>query len=95
MGAAIIFYYLWKLLLIYFLLILLNVAFTWFRLSPYNRRWAWLVRPVRAVTEPLLNPIREALMPLTWKLGGIDLSPLVLWLLLWGIYSLLYAIVVR
>lgn len=92
MSTLLFFYYLRKLLLIYYLLILLTVAFSWFRMSPYHPRMGWLVRLVRALTEPLLGPIRHSLEPLTWRLGGLDLSPLLLWLLLEAAYSLLRAI---
>jgi len=94
MTTAALFHYLHKLLVLYYLLILLNVAFVWFRISPYHPRLGGLVRGVRAATDPLLNPIRAALAPYTLRLGGLDWSPVLLWLLLEAIYSLLYHLLV-
>ncbi len=43
-----------------------------------NRIVYQIVRSLNAITDPLLAPIRRILP----NLGGIDLSPIVLWLLL-------------
>jgi YggT family protein len=55
--------------------ILVRVIASWIGISPYAR---WM-RPVMALTDWLIDPIRR-LMPPT---GMIDLSPMVAWLVLW------------
>jgi YggT family protein len=55
--------------------ILVRVIASWLGISPYAR---WM-RPVMALTDWLVDPIRR-LMPPT---GMIDLSPMVAWLVLW------------
>ena len=55
--------------------ILISVIASWLQLNPFGR----VVRIARAVTEPLLAPIRRVLPPFG---SAFDLSPLVLWLLL-------------
>jgi YggT family protein len=59
-----------RILDIYTLVILAGVILSWTGLSPDNP----LVRIVRALTEPVLAPIRRILP----TLGGIDFSPMVL-----------------
>jgi YggT family protein len=54
----------------YSVIVLVAVLLSWFRLSPENP----LVRVTRALTEPVLAPIRRVLP----DFGGIDLSPMVL-----------------
>lgn len=54
--------------------LIIRVIGSWFGISPY-RRW---MRPVMALTDWLIDPIRRILPPL----GMIDFSPLVAWLLL-------------
>jgi YggT family protein len=51
-----------------------RVISSWFGISPY-RPW---MRPVMALTDWIINPIRRILPPL----GMLDLSPLVAWLVL-------------
>jgi YggT family protein len=51
-----------------------RVISSWFGISPY-RPW---MRPVMALTDWIINPIRRILPPL----GMIDFSPLVAWLVL-------------
>jgi YggT family protein len=51
-----------------------RVISSWFGISPY-RSW---MRPVMALTDWIINPIRRILPPL----GMIDFSPLVAWLVL-------------
>ena len=55
--------------------ILIRVIASWFGISPYSR---WM-RPVMALTDWLIDPIRRLLPPV----GMIDLSPMVAWLVLW------------
>jgi len=56
----------------YLIVILIRVVFSWISPFPTNpvSRLAW------ALTEPVLAPIRRTLPPMS----GIDLSPLVVWL---------------
>jgi YggT family protein len=56
----------------YLIVILVRVVFSWVSPFPTNpiSRLAW------QLTEPVLAPIRRALPPMS----GIDLSPLVVWL---------------
>jgi YggT family protein len=54
----------------YTLIVFVAVILSWFGLSPDNP----IVRVTRALTEPVLEPIRKV-MP---DLGPIDLSPMVL-----------------
>jgi YggT family protein len=53
----------------FYLALLITVIASWIRLNPFGR----LVRAARAVTEPVLRPIRRLIPPL----GMIDLSPLI------------------
>jgi YggT family protein len=53
----------------------IRVIGSWFGLSRYTR---WM-RPVFALTDWLVEPIRRVLPPF----GMIDLSPMVAWLVLW------------
>lgn len=55
--------------------ILISVIASWLQLNPFGR----VVRLARAVTEPLLAPIRRIVPPIAMS---FDLSPLILWLLL-------------
>jgi YggT family protein len=64
----------WVFYLLY-VAILISVIASWLQLNPFGR----VVRASRAVTEPLLAPIRRVIPPVAMS---IDLSPLVLWLLL-------------
>jgi len=70
MGIVVGFLYL--LLEAYLIVILIRVVFSWVSPVPTNpvSRLAW------QLTEPVLAPIRRRLPPMS----GIDLSPLVVWL---------------
>ncbi len=54
----------------YTVVVLLAVVLSWLRLSPENP----VVRVTRALTEPVLAPIRKVLP----DMGGIDFSPMAL-----------------
>ena len=56
--------------------LLVRVVASWFGVSPYAR---WM-RPVVALTEWLLQPLRRVLPPL----GPFDMSPFVAYLILWA-----------
>jgi YggT family protein len=55
---------------VYSMVVFAAVIVSWLNLSPDNP----IVRVTRALTEPVLEPIRKILP----DLGGIDLSPMVL-----------------
>lgn len=59
---------------LYSLIVLVTVLLSWIRLSPDNP----LVKFTKAVTEPVLGPIRR-IVP---SIGGLDISPMVLLVLL-------------
>jgi YggT family protein len=56
--------------------IVLRVILSWAQADPYNG----FVRVVYSITEPLLKPLRRLLPP--WKLGGLDLSPFLAFIIL-------------
>ena len=62
------------LLTLYWYVILARVLMSWFSLSPSHP----VVRAIYAVTEPVLGPVRRVLPPM----GGFDLSPVVIFLVL-------------
>jgi YggT family protein len=61
--------------------IFVRVIASWLGVSPYNR---W-IRPVVAVTDWIIQPIRRVLPPL----GMIDMSPMVAWLILYVVRGFL------
>lgn len=64
--------------------ILARVLLSWVRVDP-NASW---VRVLYQITEPILGPIRRALP----SMGGLDLSPLVAFLLIEAARALLLRI---
>jgi len=72
---------LYKLLDIYSWILIIRVLLSWFSVNPYNP----VVRILYAVTEPVLAPIRRAIPPM----GGLDLSPLVVFAAIWVIKIML------
>ena len=52
-------------------IIIIRALISWVNPDPYNPIVQFLTR----VTEPVLRPIRKLMPP--WKMGGLDLSPLV------------------
>lgn len=59
---------------LFWYLILARAVMSWFSPSPYNP----IVKVVYAVTEPVLEPVRRILPPM----GGMDLSPIVVFFVL-------------
>jgi YggT family protein len=59
--------------LLYFL-IAIRVLLSWFPVDPYND----VVRTLYAITEPILEPLRR----LPFRIGMIDLSPILAFILL-------------
>lgn len=70
---------------VFWLLILARVILSFIRISPYQNE---LVRLVYTVTEPVLEPIRRILPPMS----GLDFSPLIALLLLDLLRRILYSI---
>ncbi len=64
-------------LLYYILVILLlaRVVLSWIRPDPYSSTWGPIMRFVFRDTDPILAPVRRILPPM----GGLDLSPLIVW----------------
>jgi len=62
---------------IYMWVVLIRALLSWVNPDPYNPIVQFLTR----VTEPVLRPIRKLLPP--WKMGGLDLSPLIVVLVIY------------
>ncbi len=69
--------------IIYFLLVA-RIIISWFNVNPYNE----LVQAIYRVTEPILAPLRR--LPL--RIGMIDLSPILAFVLLSFVNSLVVGI---
>jgi YggT family protein len=79
--------------IVYWILVIMlwaRVIFSWVRPDPYNATWGPIVRFIYQVTEPLLAPIRR-LLP---GMSGLDLSPMILWFVLYFARSILINILV-
>jgi YggT family protein len=63
---------------IYFYVVLVRIILSWITQLP--EPVLPLARGVRAVTDPVLTPLRNALPPLRVGAGAIDFSPIVLFL---------------
>ena len=59
---------------LYWYVILARVLMSWFNPNPHNP----IVDAINRLTEPVLGPIRRLLPPM----GGFDLSPLVVFVIL-------------
>ena len=70
-----------SLLKIYGYIIIVRVIISWVNPNPYNP----LVRLIRGLTDPVLEPIRR-LLP---DMGGLDISPFVAILIIWILMSLI------
>ncbi len=73
---------------IFLILLLARVLFSWVRPDPYHPTWGPLMRLVYQITEPVLAPVRRILPPM----GGLDLSPLVVWVIISFLRSVLLSI---
>jgi YggT family protein len=67
----------------YMWIIIIRALLSWVNPDPYNP----IVRFLYRVTEPVLSPIRDRLPP--WKMGGLDLSPLVVILIIYFLQQFL------
>lgn len=68
-----------SLITIYTLILLAAIVLSWFRL-PADHPIGGIHRGLRAVTEPVLGPIRRVLPQVNIGGAGLDLSPIVLFL---------------
>ena len=86
-GQAILLYLVNPILTLLVIVILIGVVLSWLIafdvVNPRNQLVATLWRMSSALTEPLLRPIRGVIPPL----GGMDLSPLILLLLIYFIQN--------
>ena len=73
-----------RLIEVYYWLLLLRVLMSWIIRDPENRFYHFLY----SITEPLLAPIRRILPSM-----GLDISPIVLFLVLRLVSGLLYGLV--
>ena len=73
---------------IFLILLLARVLFSWVRPDPYHPTWGPVMRLVYQITEPVLAPVRRILPPM----GGLDLSPLVVWVIISFLRSVLLSI---
>lgn len=98
LGQALIIYFIVPLLNLLVLVVFINVVMSWLVafnvVNPRNQFVNTVWRITNAITEPILSPIRRVLPPL----GGIDLSPIILllviffvreWVILGQLYPLL------
>jgi len=70
---------------IYMLVIVVRAVLSWFRPNPRHP----LLRFLFAVTDPVLNPVRDLIhYRLRLSLGGLDFSPLVVLAALWALRAL-------
>jgi YggT family protein len=64
-----------KIIDVYWWLLIIAIFSSWIPgLNPYNQPW----RTLHALTEPVMAPFRQLIPPI----GGIDLSPMILFLVL-------------
>lgn len=69
---------------LYSFVVFVSVALSWLRLSPDNP----VVRATNAATEPLLEPLRRVIPPV----GGFDITPMALLLLIQVLKRLLVSL---
>lgn len=72
-------------ILAYIVAILAVVASSWFPRAEYGPAGD-LIRFLRRITDPVLQPIRQVIPPIG---GAIDLSPTIVLIVLWIVYSAL------
>ena len=69
-----------RLLQAYFLLLIGRVVLSWFPISP-GSGLASVFSIVYAITEPVLGPIRRVIPPIGMGGMGLDLSPIIVFML--------------
>ena len=76
---------LYRILDVYYYILIINIILSWLIafnvLNTYNRFVGMILYATQRLTNPLLNPIRRFLP----NLGGLDISPIVLILLIFFI----------
>ena len=72
------------LVMLYIIAILGMIILSWFPQRPDTAGWRLFVM-LRRITDPVLIPIRRLVPPL----GGLDLSPTIVLIVLFAVYSLL------
>ena len=75
-------YFIVSLIRVYMVLILIRVVLSWVRPNPNNPA----VQVINNLTEPILAPIRRVIPHIG---GGLDISPIVLFILFYLIISIL------
>jgi YggT family protein len=72
----------------YIFILFIRIIASWFPINPWSRA-AKALRVVSAITDPILVPVRRVLPPL--RVGGtaLDLSPLVIFIALQILVSVL------
>jgi len=73
-----------------YVLLWARIILSFVRPDPYHPTWGPIVRAVYDVTEPIMGPIRR-LLP---SMGGLDFSPLIVFLLLRLLQSVVIGLVV-
>jgi YggT family protein len=73
---------------LYIIVLFVRIIFTWFPIDPWTKM-ARVVRGLARVTDPVLVPMRRILPPLRIGAGAIDLSPIVVFVILEIIISIL------
>lgn len=73
---------------ILYILVLARVILSWVRVSPYDPTWGPLVSFIHQTTEPIMAPIRNIMPPM----GGLDLSPIIVFFGLRVLQGLLLSI---
>jgi YggT family protein len=69
------------LLELYLFVLIVRLVLTWFPIHP-GSPWATLSRWLGKVTDPVLNPVRRLLPPISVGGGGFDLSPLIVFVVI-------------
>ncbi|MDE0089431.1 MAG: YggT family protein [Candidatus Poribacteria bacterium] len=77
-----------RLLRIYMLIVFVNVFLSWIVFGTQNLTVRGIYRLTSQIVEPVLQPIRNVLQPMSRNIG-IDFSPMVLLFLLYILTSIL------
>jgi YggT family protein len=82
---------LWQILEFYKWIVIAAVIASWLAafnvINPHNNFVRTVLRALIALTEPVFRPIRKLLPPM----GGLDLSPLVVFFIIMGLqYTIVY-----
>jgi YggT family protein len=70
---------------LFLVLLLGRIIFSWVQVSPYHPTWGPLFRVTYETTEPILAPVRNIMPPM----GGLDLSPIIVLLLVGALRRIL------